>query len=195
MTAKPSPPYEELIKRFTYDPESGVLAYKEGWRNGVEVGYLTSNGYLRVKINGLHYRVTRLIWKMYYKEDPPKGMEIDHINRVRTDNRIINLRAVTHIENMGNRGAYKERKKETEKRKPYKTRKVKSPNDKDKVTSIKPKKKPDSKDKFALTRPNGDVIYYSSTLEVSNGEQLKWQFIYRLLKLDEYKGYSIRRIN
>ena len=112
MTAKPLPPYEELIKRFTYDPDSGVLTHEERLtirdrkRNGVEVGYLTSNGYLRVKINGLHYRVARLIWKMYYKEDPPEGTEIDHINRIRTDNRIINLRAVTHIENLENRRPY-----------------------------------------------------------------------------------------
>ena len=207
MFIKPLPPYEELIKRFTYDPESGVLTHKSGWRKGTEAGSLTSKGYLRVKVNGGEYRVSRLIWKMYYKEDPSEELQVDHINRIRTDNRIVNLRLVTSLENIHNRGT---RKKETEKRKPYKTRKNKSPNskdkvtsprpkkkanNKDKVTSLKPKKKPDGKDKFELTRPNGDVIYYSSTLEVSNGEQLKWRFMYRLLKLDEYKGYSIRRIN
>lgn len=32
----------------------------------------------------------------------PKGMEIDHINRIKTDNRLENLRYVTHKENMAN---------------------------------------------------------------------------------------------
>lgn len=33
-----------------------------------------------------------------------EGLEIDHINRVRHDNRISNLRVVTHSENSVNRG-------------------------------------------------------------------------------------------
>ena len=34
---------------------------------------------------------------------PPKGMECDHINRVRDDNRLENLRWVTKIENEANK--------------------------------------------------------------------------------------------
>jgi hypothetical protein len=40
---------------------------------------------------------------MYYGEDPPIGLDIDHINRDKTDNRISNIRAVTHRENLSNR--------------------------------------------------------------------------------------------
>lgn len=95
------PPLEVLNDRFKYDPETGVLT-RIRWGYG-PAGYLTSTGYLRVKVNETHYRVARLVWKMYYGEDPPKNMSIDHINRDRTDNRITNLRLVTHGENSYNR--------------------------------------------------------------------------------------------
>lgn len=40
-------------------------------------------------------------------ENIPEGMEIDHINGVRDDNRIDNLRLVTKKENLKNKGMYK----------------------------------------------------------------------------------------
>jgi hypothetical protein len=47
---------------------------------------------------------------MHYGEDPPKNMSIDHINRDRTDNRIANLRLITHQENSCNRKERGDRK-------------------------------------------------------------------------------------
>lgn len=45
--------------------------------------------------------VHRLIYEAF-KGPIPEGMEIDHINSIRTDNRPDNLRVVTHKENMRN---------------------------------------------------------------------------------------------
>lgn len=63
-------------------------------------------GYCRVNLsNGrkLHksYAVHRLVYEAFV-DKIPEGMEIDHINAVRDDNRLVNLRVVTHKENANN---------------------------------------------------------------------------------------------
>ena len=65
---------------------------------GKEVGYLDkSTGYRYVEINGISYYSHRLIWFMHYGTWP-KG-QIDHINGIKDDNRIENLREATASEN------------------------------------------------------------------------------------------------
>jgi len=49
----------------------------------------------------LRILVHRLVWETFNGQIPD-GMEIDHINRIRNDNRLCNLRCVTHPENMAN---------------------------------------------------------------------------------------------
>lgn len=46
-------------------------------------------------------RVHRLVAKAFL-DDYCEELHVDHINRVRDDNRIINLRMATHLENMQN---------------------------------------------------------------------------------------------
>lgn len=64
-----------------------------------------SNGYVRWSTNRnrkkIRILVHRLVWETFNGEIP-KGMEIDHINRDKTDNKLSNLRCVTHIQNMRN---------------------------------------------------------------------------------------------
>ena len=72
-----------------------------GQLKGVEAGHLHHEGYIDVKINNKQYRVHRIIYMMFYGHIP-RNMQIDHINRNRTDNRIENLRVVTHCENQWN---------------------------------------------------------------------------------------------
>ena len=66
----------------------------------IECKQSNRNGYLRVycgKLISSH----RLIWETL-KGPIPNGYEIDHINTVRDDNRLENLRCITHAENNRN---------------------------------------------------------------------------------------------
>lgn len=60
-----------------------------------------ANGYEYVTIDGGAKLVHRVMWEVFNGEIP-EGMEIDHINTIRTDNRLENLRCVTPSENKRN---------------------------------------------------------------------------------------------
>lgn len=61
------------------------------------------NRYLYCELDEAAYAVAGLTWKWFGNEDPPKGKQIDHKNRVPTDNRIENLRLLTPSNNSLNR--------------------------------------------------------------------------------------------
>ena len=87
---------------FNYDPETGVLRNKVTRSSRAKAGGVAGNlhpeGYMRVGFLGKQYMAHRVIWEMH-NGSIPDGMQIDHINGVRDDNRIANLRVVTHQEN------------------------------------------------------------------------------------------------
>ena len=64
---------------------------------------LESNGYYYIQLRGKHYLFHRVI-AMAFIPNPNNLPQIDHINRIRTDNRIENLRWVTPKENNDNMG-------------------------------------------------------------------------------------------
>jgi hypothetical protein len=68
---------------------------------GAIVGSKSSFGYLDIMIDGKSYRLHRLAW-LYMHGKWPKGY-IDHINGIKDDNRICNLRDVTNSINQQNR--------------------------------------------------------------------------------------------
>ena len=100
---KTLPSCERLNDLFSYDPVSGVLTRKVSVRYnalaGSEVGCVGKNGYKIFSIDGSLYYVHRVIWKLITGEEPE---EIDHIDGVRTNNAIKNLRSVTRDENAKN---------------------------------------------------------------------------------------------
>lgn len=114
MKAKPLPPQDYLHECFEYLP-SGILLWKERphthfnsfqtWRMwnarfaGDQSGTVEQK-YLRVLLNKVPYLVHRIIFKMHHNEEPE---EIDHINRIRSDNRIDNLRAANAYLNQNNK--------------------------------------------------------------------------------------------
>lgn len=67
--------------------------------------HTTKDGYLRVSLckKGIHkwFFVHRLVIQAFVGERP-EGKVVDHINAVRTDNRLVNLRYCTPKENMSN---------------------------------------------------------------------------------------------
>jgi len=63
-------------------------------------GSYDKDGYLIIKIKGRKYKAHRLVYAFHFGEFPPG--ELDHINRVRDDNRIENLRNATRFQNVRN---------------------------------------------------------------------------------------------
>lgn len=94
---------EYLKEYFNYDSITGDFIRKKITRGrgrlGV-VGTLVGRGYYKICIGYRNYYIHRLIWLFVYGEFPQD--EIDHINHNITDNRIANLRAVSHMENQQN---------------------------------------------------------------------------------------------
>ena len=91
---------EQLRVLFKYDPESGIFSWLCGKNTGEIAGSLNCDGYVRISVLGFSYTAHRLAW-LYMTGKWPKTM--DHKNRVRTDNRWINLRECTVTQNLGNR--------------------------------------------------------------------------------------------
>lgn len=116
----PSP--ELLRKLLRYEPDTGKLFWKErpvsmfsdGYRsaegncnnwNAVYAGaeaFTSENGkgYRKAELLGCYLRANRVAWAIFYGAWP-EG-QIDHINGVRNDDRIENLRDVTVSENSRN---------------------------------------------------------------------------------------------
>lgn len=104
--------YDEAHRLFSYDPETGLLTRRittgKKSKAGMVVGHPYSNGYLRVGVGPRgacrEYLLHRLIWMMCTGSWPDG--EIDHINGIRDDNRLSNLRVATSGENRQNSCRY-----------------------------------------------------------------------------------------
>lgn len=108
--------FEEFNSRLTYNPVDGVLTWKRLDSNDrcAKIFNTKYSGKLAGTINGWGYlqfsmvlrgerkwwRCHRVAWLLHTGEWPTH--DIDHINGVRHDNRIENLRPVTSLENHKN---------------------------------------------------------------------------------------------
>ena len=100
----------QLRRLLAYDAQTGVITWRAGQghlrngngrvRPGDEAGWRASNGYRIISFAGGRYQTHRLAWLFSYGVWPSR--EIDHINGIRDDNRIANLREATRSQNNGN---------------------------------------------------------------------------------------------
>ena len=91
----------EVLKRYIYHAD-GYLTFREaaqGRQKGSRVGCLNGNGYVCTDIKAKLYSVHRLIFLYHHGYMPT---QTDHINGIRVDNRISNLRDVSVSENNRN---------------------------------------------------------------------------------------------
>jgi hypothetical protein len=118
MAAKPLPPAEFLRECFSYDPETGELRWRHrplnhfsnehranNWnakyagRSGVRHGrYLVFN--TNYEGGEARFYAHRVIFKIMTGRDPSE--QIDHVNGVGSDNKWVNLREATPVQNMRN---------------------------------------------------------------------------------------------
>lgn len=92
-----------IHRRYSYDKLTGALVWRSEAspsRAGQAAGGIDSSGYIQISIKGTLYLAHRLIWMLHHGEAIPDV--IDHINGVRRDNRIENLRAADGFINAQN---------------------------------------------------------------------------------------------
>jgi len=111
------PAREFLLTRFRYEPETGILYWREKSSNGdvctqqwntrhagKEAGTIkrtkrADHCYRQVSVNKIVYPAHRLIFKMQTGLTPD---EVDHLDRDALNNRWFNLRDCSHASNMKN---------------------------------------------------------------------------------------------
>ncbi|MGM8711108.1 HNH endonuclease signature motif containing protein [Enterobacter hormaechei subsp. steigerwaltii] len=90
-----------------YNPSNGSLIWKVRRgriKAGSIAGTVDKDGYSKVMINKKQYYHHRIAWLLHYGYMPESP--IDHINTDKLDNRICNLRLVSHKENCRNKRLY-----------------------------------------------------------------------------------------
>lgn len=117
---------EEIKKLLDYNPTTGVFTWKvyrsPSCRAGHIANTLNDGGYIVITINRIKWYGHHLAWYFMTENIIQKPYELDHKNRIRTDNSFTNLRIATRSQNNINskrkegkypRGVMKNKKKYT----------------------------------------------------------------------------------
>lgn len=92
--AKRPIPIDRVLDAFSYDAENGVLINK---KTSFAYRRCDPRGYVVVPFEGVVYMAHRLIYAIVYGKEPN---EIDHINGIKDDNRLENIRSCTRSQNI-----------------------------------------------------------------------------------------------
>lgn len=97
---------DRLKEVLDYNPGTGVFTWKTAPRYGINAGdragSLDGAGYVQIKVDRKLHRAHRLAWLYVYGKFPSA---MDHKNRVKSDNRIENLREASDFQNLANQPA------------------------------------------------------------------------------------------
>lgn len=92
---------QRLKELLSYDQGTGIFIWSTKKSKRIKIGDIAGcknpDGYIYIRVDGKGYFAHRLAWLYVYEKMPEK--EIDHINEIRDDNRMCNLRLANHQEN------------------------------------------------------------------------------------------------
>lgn len=95
---------DKLRELLHYDPDTGIFIWRvrvsQAVKAGDTAGRVNYDGYATIKVLGYEYRAHRLA--MFYGDGVMPPSEVDHINGVRLDNRLANLRHADRAMNAQN---------------------------------------------------------------------------------------------
>jgi len=104
--------HSEVSEILNYNPGTGVFEWKAKMcanvGPGVPAGCISPRGYRKIQIHGVKYSASRLAYLLMTGCWPLDCM--DHINHQKSDDRWLNLRAVSQDENMKNTSLRKNNK-------------------------------------------------------------------------------------